>query len=53
MEENNFKIKIQEELNIKVILKEKGCKHVKWTKLARNRVCWWVSVDTVMNLLVL
>jgi hypothetical protein len=41
------------EVNIKLDLRDIGCKVVAWRYLAQDRDRWWVLVNTVMSLLVL
>lgn len=35
--------------NVKIDLKEIGCKGMHWILLAKNRDGWWALVSTVMN----
>jgi len=37
------------EVNIKLDLKEVGCRGVDWIELAQDRDMWWVLVNVVMN----
>jgi hypothetical protein len=36
--------------NIKMSIKQAGCEHVDWMKLAQVRVYWWALMSTVVNL---
>jgi hypothetical protein len=38
------------ENNIKINLREIGINRANWTQLAQDRVQWWASVSTIMNL---
>jgi hypothetical protein len=38
------------EINIKMDLREIGIDGANWIQLAQDRVRWWASVNTVMNL---
>jgi hypothetical protein len=33
-------------------LREKGINGANWIRLAQDRVSWWASVSTIMNILV-
>ena len=39
--------------NIKIDLKEVGCRYTDWIELAEDRDRWWALVNAVMNLRVL